>query len=157
MAKRHILIASVLGLGFSRIAPGTVGALGGYAIAILLKQFTSCPDLLLAGLIVLFFLLGVDSSSKLEAKWGKDSSKIVIDEVVGMWIALLLLPSAWLYTILAFVLFRFFDIIKPFFIKKMEKLKGGWGVMMDDVLAGIYANLVIQLINLSALLIHVKC
>lgn len=98
-----------------------------------------------------FFLLGVRSSSKLEAKWGKDSSKIVIDEVVGMWIALLLVPSGWFYTILVFLLFRFFDIIKPFFIKRMEKLKGGWGVMMDDVLAGIYANAVVQLINISVI------
>ena len=62
-----------------------------------------------------------------------------------MWIALLALPSGWIYTLAAFILFRFFDIYKPFFIKRMEKLKGGWGVMMDDVLAGIYTNIIIQL------------
>jgi phosphatidylglycerophosphatase A len=90
----------------------------------------------------------------MEQEWGKDPSKIVIDEVVGMWISLWYIPSGWEYFVLAFVLFRLFDIYKPFFIKKVELLKGGWGVMMDDVLAGIYTNVVIQLAN--AILISTK-
>ncbi len=134
-----------MGLGFSPIAPGTAGALGGCLIACLLQQYT--PFLLpsLIFLIVLFFFLGVYSSGKLEKEWGKDPSKVVIDEVVGMWIALLMIPSGWMYTLAAFILFRFFDIYKPLFIRKAENLKGGWGIMMDDVVAGIYANVLIQL------------
>ena len=141
----HIFLATGMGLGFSPLAPGTVGALGGCIIACLLRQYTTSHVFILAFLIILFFFLGVHSSNKLEKDWGKDPSKVVIDEVVGMWISMLMIPSGWIYTIAAFVLFRFFDIYKPFFIRKMEKLKGGWGIMIDDVLAGIYANVIIQL------------
>jgi len=151
----HILIATGLGLGFSPIAPGTVGALGGCLIAYLLTQYTIFHVLALASLIVLFFFLGVHSSNKLEPIWGKDPSKIVIDEVVGMWIALWMIPPGFIYTVAAFVLFRLFDIYKPMYIRKMEDLKGGWGIMMDDVLAGVYANVIIQLFSLVVTLIQV--
>lgn len=145
MKLRYIMIATGLGLGFSPKAPGTIGALGGCLVAILLKQYSACYNELLAFLIVIFYLLGVYCSNKLETVWGKDPSRIVIDEIVGMWISLLALPSGWLYMLAAFILFRFFDIYKPLYIKRMEKLKGGWGIMMDDVLAGIYTNVAIQL------------
>ncbi len=145
MKIRHIIITTSLGLGFSPVAPGTVGALGGCLIAYVITLFTGFNVLILSSLIVLFFFLGVHSSNKMELIWGKDPSRIVIDEVVGMWIALLMIPSGFSYMVAAFLLFRFFDIYKPLFIRKMENLKGGWGVMMDDVLAGIYANLIIQI------------
>jgi phosphatidylglycerophosphatase A len=150
----HKLIVTAFGLGYSPIAPGTVGALGGCVSAILLWKYTAYPNVLLAFLILLFLFFGIYCSTKMEQEWGKDPSKIVIDEVVGMWISLWLIPSGWEYFVLAFVLFRLFDIYKPFFIKKVELLKGGWGVMMDDVLAGIYTNVVIQLAN--AILISTK-
>jgi phosphatidylglycerophosphatase A len=143
--KFYKLIATGMGMGYSPIAPGTLGALGGCCIAVLLRQFTGYPAALLLVLIVIFFFLGVLAANKLEAEWGKDSSKIVMDEVVGMWIALLFVPSGWVYTMFAFILFRFFDIYKPLFIKRTEQLKGGWGVMTDDVVAGIYANVTMQL------------
>jgi phosphatidylglycerophosphatase A len=145
MKLHHIVIATGLGLGFSPKAPGTIGALGGCLVALLLNQYSGWYNEHLALLIVIFFFLGVYCSNKLEIAWGKDPSRIVIDEIVGMWISLLALPSGWLYMLAAFILFRFFDIYKPLLIRKMEKLKGGWGIMMDDVLAGIYANVVIQL------------
>ncbi len=141
----HIFLATGMGLGFSPVAPGTIGALGGCLIALLLRQYITFHVPALVFLIILFFFLGVHSSNQLEKNWGKDPSKVVIDEVVGMWIAMLMIPSGWIYTMAAFVLFRLFDIYKPFFIRRMEKLKGGWGIMMDDVLAGIYANVIIQL------------
>lgn len=141
----HVLITTSLGLGFSPIAPGTAGALGGCLIAYLITLFPGFNVLILSFLIVLFFFLGVHSSNKMEPIWGKDPSRIVIDEVVGMWIALLMIPSGFTYMLAAFLLFRFLDIYKPLYIRRMEDLKGGWGVMMDDVLAGIYANLIIQL------------
>lgn len=141
----HKLIGTGMGLGYIPLAPGTMGSLGGCLVAVVIKQYTAWPDVLLAFLIFLFFLIGVYCSDKLETDWGKDPSRIVIDEIVGMWIALWALPSGWLYILAAFILFRFFDIYKPLFIRKLENLKGGWGIMMDDVLAGIYANLAIQL------------
>ena len=141
----HILIGTAMGLGFSPIAPGTAGALGGCLIALLLMQYAVFPVLTLISLIVLFFFVGVYSSGQLEKYWGKDPSKVVIDEVVGMWIAMLMIPSGWMYTLAAFILFRFFDIYKPLFIRKAENLKGGWGIMTDDVVAGMYANALIQL------------
>jgi len=141
----HVFLSTAMGLGFSPLAPGTAGALGGCIIACLLRQYTIHHAIILLFLIILFFFLGIHSSGKLEKEWGKDPSKVVIDEVVGMWISMLMIPSGWIYALAAFILFRLLDIFKPFFIRKMERLKGGWGIMMDDVLAGIYANVIIQL------------
>jgi phosphatidylglycerophosphatase A len=91
-------------------------------------------------------LMGVYSSYQVEPEWGKDDQKVVIDEVAGMAFTLLFIPISLNYIICGLILFRFFDIIKPLYIKRMELLKGGWGVMMDDVLSGIYANLILQMI-----------
>lgn len=78
-----------------------------------------------------------------EPYWGEDPSRVVVDEMVGVWITLLAAPAGhvW-YGLAAFVLFRFFDILKPLGIRRMEKLPGGVGVMMDDVLAGVYGFIV---------------
>ncbi len=91
-------------------------------------------------LIILFTIGGIWSSNKLEPFWGEDPSRVVVDEMVGVWIALLAAPEGnfW-YPVAAFALFRLFDIFKPLGIRKMESLKGGVGVMMDDILAGIYS------------------
>lgn len=86
------------------------------------------------------------SADRVEEIWGKDHNRVVIDEVAGMCITLLFVPLKWQYTLIGLVLFRFFDILKPFGIRKLEKLPGGWGVMADDVLAGIYANIILQLV-----------
>ena len=75
-----------------------------------------------------------------EPIWGEDPSRVVVDEMVGVWIPLLAAPAGNLwYALAAFALFRLFDIFKPLGIRKMEYLKGGVGVMMDDILAGIYS------------------
>lgn len=78
-----------------------------------------------------------------------DPSSVVIDEVVGMWIALLLLPKSFPVAIAAFVLFRFLDIIKPQPARALERLPNGWGIMLDDVVAGLYANLILHVILLA--------
>jgi len=93
-------------------------------------------------------VLGTWSAHQVEAQWGKDSSKVVIDEVAGMCISLLWVPITWQYVLVGLALFRLFDITKPLYIRRLEKLNGGWGVMLDDVLAGIYSNIVLQLIVL---------
>jgi phosphatidylglycerophosphatase A len=99
--------------------------------------------------VVVFLLLtavGVYVSNKLEAEWGKDSSKIVIDEAAGMCCTLLFVPHQWQLALMGLAAFRFFDIVKPLFISRAEKLPAGWGVMADDVAAGVCANLVLQLV-----------
>lgn len=148
----HILIATTFGAGFSPIAPGTAGAIVGCAFLWLFYQlewFPTYPNpLAFIVLIVVVALLGIYATNKLEQEWGKDPSKVVIDELVGVWIAMVFVPFSWLNLLLAFGLFRFFDIAKPLGVRKMEQFKGGLGVMADDVLAGIYANLALQLILL---------
>jgi len=148
----HILIATTFGAGFSPVAPGTAGAIVGGAFLWLFHQlewFPTYPNpLVFIVLIVIVALLGIYATNKLEQEWGKDPSKVVIDELVGVWIAMVFVPFSWLNLLLAFGLFRFFDIAKPLGVRKMEQFKGGVGVMADDVLAGIYANLALQLILL---------
>ena len=105
--------------------------------------------------VILFIVLviaGVLVSNRLEAVWGKDSNKIVIDEVAGMCCTLLFVPIHWQYALIGLAAFRFFDIVKPLFIASAEKLPGGWGVMADDVAAGICANLLVQLVVVTNLI-----
>ena len=138
----HILIATGFGSGFSPVAPGTAGALLATAIwyvASLFIAFHLMPAVTFA-LILLFTFLGIRSANAVEPVWGEDPSRVVVDEMVGVWIPLLAVPKGNLwYVLAAFVLFRLFDIFKPLGIRKMESLKGGLGVMMDDILAGIYS------------------
>ncbi|HUC80477.1 MAG TPA: phosphatidylglycerophosphatase A [Flavisolibacter sp.] len=101
--------------------------------------------------IALLFLLGALASTKMEATWGHDSNRIVADEWLGMCVALFLVPFTWLNLAIAFVLFRAFDIGKPLFIRRAERFPKGWGVMMDDLLAGIYSNLILHLLIKSHL------
>lgn len=146
----HTLIATALGAGFSPFAPGTAGAIVACAILWLIEKlelFTTYSISYLL-LIICCTVLGVISTNYLEKHWGKDPSKVVMDEVVGMWITMIFVPFSYLNILLAFILFRFFDIAKPLGIRKLEKLSGGIGVMADDVLAGIYANLILHLIIL---------
>jgi phosphatidylglycerophosphatase A len=94
----------------------------------------------------LLTVVGVWVSMEVEKDWGKDSSRVVIDEAAGMCISLLFVPVSLAYMITALLLFRFFDILKPLYIRKAESLPGGWGVMTDDVLAGVYTNIVLQVL-----------
>ncbi len=142
--------ATGFGSGYSPFAPGTAGAVVGVIMVWLShkflfpNEFISYPLFLLLATIV-FFFIGVVTTNKLESEWGKDPSKIVIDEIIGVWIGLLWLPIEWPWILAAFALFRFFDILKPLGIRKAEALPGGWGVMLDDVLAGVYTLIVLQL------------
>jgi len=142
----HRLVSTCLGIGYIRKGGGTVAAVvccvawyfawrGGN------EHFWGPIVVALAVLVV-----GIWSAGKVEAGWGEDSYRVVIDEVAGMCITLLFIPAKWPYVVTGLVLFRFFDIVKPLYIRKMELLDRGWGVMMDDVLAGVYANLILQII-----------
>ncbi|MDI6782527.1 MAG: phosphatidylglycerophosphatase A [bacterium] len=129
--------------GYSPLIPGTVGS--AVAIVIYLGLYSLPPwqyFITLAGLTA----LAIWSSDIAEKLFGeKDCRKIVIDEIVGYLITMFLLPFVVKYIVIGFILFRFFDIIKPYPIRSVQKLSGGVGIVADDFLAGIYGNLLIQL------------
>ncbi|PCI98351.1 MAG: phosphatidylglycerophosphatase A [Flavobacteriales bacterium] len=144
------LTATALGSGYSPFAPGTAGAIVGCLALWLLEKYnlisTTTTPFLFISLIIVTTLMGIIATDKLEEEWGKDPSKVVLDEVIGMWITMMFVPLTFLNVLIGFILFRFFDIAKPLGIRKLESLKGGVGVMADDMLAGIYANIVLQII-----------
>ncbi len=143
----HKLFSTSLGIGYIGKGGGTVAAVFCCACWYLAWGGAYPPILTSAVIItVLITFIGVWSSSKVEPIWGKDPARVVIDEVAGMCISLLFLPVNLKYVFCGLILFRFFDIVKPLFIRKMESLPAGWGIMMDDVLAGVYANAILQLI-----------
>ena len=145
MIKLHKLIATVFGIGYVEKGGGTIAAVVCCMIWLLIPagDFTNSWQVLLT---IAISVLGVWSGNVVEAMWGKDSNKIVIDEFAGMMITLLFIPVQFKFVLAGLILFRFFDIAKPLFIKKMELLPEGWGVMADDVLAGLYANILLQII-----------
>jgi len=148
MEKFHQLISTCLGIGYTPKGGGTIAALV-CCIAWYFAWTGGNEHFWEQGLVTaLLFAIGVWSANKVEDKWGVDSSKVVIDEVAGMCLSLLFIPVRSQYLAIGLLLFRYFDIAKPLYIRKMEQLNGGWGVMMDDMLAGLYSNLVLQVIVL---------
>jgi len=132
------ILATFFGVGLFPVAPGTMAS----AVAALAYGFALhglvWPLYLL--LLVLLFLAGTAASGAHAAVLGRpDPGRIVIDEVCGQLLALVFLPAEWVPVAVSFVLFRFFDIIKPWPIRKLEKLPGGWGIMADDIGAGLAA------------------
>ena len=155
MGLVHRLISTCLGIGYTPKGGGTIAAAvcciawyltwggGNEHFRTWIYQF---------GVTVIVLVLGIWSANKVEAEWGEDSYRVVIDEVAGMCLTLCFIPVRWPYIVIGLLLFRFFDIAKPLGIRKMEQLRGGWGVMMDDMLAGGYANLLLQVVVLSRLI-----
>ncbi len=148
MINRFIIIlATGLGVGYSPVLPGTVGTLLAIPIYIFLSEIPSpIYELTLIG----FFFLSVWISERAEQFFGKkDDRRIVIDEMMGFFLTLIWLEKTQHTIVMGFILFRFFDIIKPFPIRRLEKKwRGGYGVVLDDVMAGVYANIVLHLISL---------
>ncbi|HWD87301.1 MAG TPA: phosphatidylglycerophosphatase A [Mucilaginibacter sp.] len=142
----HKLVSTCLGIGYinNGKGAGTIAAIVA-SVAWYLAWAGGFPPLYLSlSITIAITLLGVWSSDVVAKVWGEDPAKVVIDEVAGMWISLLFLPVCWQYTLAGLILFRIFDIVKPLYIRKMENLRGGWGIMFDDVLAGVYANILLQ-------------
>ncbi len=141
-----LALATGLGSGFSPVAPGTAGSFVGLGLFLLVSDFEILFYLLFTAAVT---LAGIPISSHAEKFFGeKDSQKIVLDEIAGILITFIAVPAEPLFVIAGFLLFRFFDIWKPF--KRLEKLQGGLGVMMDDVAAGIYACVVLHGVILFA-------
>lgn len=140
-------VASGLGLGYSPLAPGTFGAALGVALFWLARGWPAWAHL--SGIAVLF-LVGTAAAGRLARMMGrKDPGRVVIDEVAGMWVSLVLLPFGARTAFLAFVAFRITDVVKPWPARQMEGLPGGWGIMADDMMAGVYANLMVRVALLA--------
>ncbi len=144
----HKLIATSLGIGYINKGKGagTVAAVACCFIWYLAWAGNYPPAILSVTITVFITLIGVWSSTVLVPFWGKDPARVVIDEVAGMCISLLFVPVNVKYSICALILFRFFDMVKPLYIRKAEGLPKGWGIMMDDVVAGIYTNILLQVV-----------
>jgi len=129
--------------GYIPFASGTFGSL--MAIAIYLIPGFENPTILLS-LISLFSIIGIYLGNKFEKVYGKDPSQCTIDEMVGMWITLLFIPKYIWFILIAFIIWRILDIIKPFPANIVEKIKGGWGIMLDDIIAALYSLILIHII-----------
>lgn len=150
-AKRTPLVPVIIGTGFGAgfwpWGPGTAGAVLATIIWFGLHAWLSWQQLLVALvlLIVVFTLLGTWATARLMPFWGDDPSRVVVDEMVGVWMPLLLAYNWWT-ALLALLLFRFFDIVKPLGIRALDHRRGAFWVMADDLLAGFYSAIVLYLI-----------
>lgn len=135
--------ASGLFSGYSPVASGTVGSVVGLAIYFI-PGFEQPYYIMPA--CVLIFLAGIKASEIMEAYYGHDPAEVTIDEVLGMWFTLFLLPKSIVVAITGFFIFRILDIVKPFPARKFDEAKGGFGIMMDDVICAFYSNLILQII-----------
>ncbi len=129
------------GVGYAPVAPGTFGSAAG----LLLWWLLPASPVVQVGVVVALFVVGSWSGSVAERHFGRtDPGQVVIDEVMGMLITLLFNPVGWLGALAAFLLFRVADVIKPYPANRLERLHGGVGVMADDGMAAIYANLALR-------------
>lgn len=124
------------------LIPGTWGTLPGLVICLFLFQFDPVYQIAMtvAAILISFYL-----ASEAEKELGHDARAIVIDEIAGIMVTLVFVPRVWYYYLLGFIFFRAMDVIKPFPARQSERLPSGFGITMDDVVAGIYANLLVQL------------
>ena len=138
------VVATGLGSGYSPIAPGTAGSAVGLLLFVPLSLL---PPLVQLAVTIAVFVAGVLASThvaRLLAR--KDPGVVVIDEVVGVWVSLLFLPFTPAVALLAFLLFRLLDMVKPFPARQFEALPDGLGIMADDVMAAVYVNLLLRVI-----------
>jgi phosphatidylglycerophosphatase A len=140
------LVTTGLGTGFAPVAPATVGSALACIVLWFLPDARNWPWLLLA---IPFFFLGVWLATRGERRYGHDGRPIVIDELLGQWITLFFAGQSLPLFVAAFLLFRLFDIWKPFGIRQSQNLPAGWGVMIDDLLAGGLALLCVRLLTLT--------
>lgn len=148
--KKLPLLPTIIGTGFGSgfwpWGPGTAGALTGMLIWYALSFMLNSTLLFAVTLscIVVFTIAGTWAVRSLSPFWGSDPQKVVIDEMVGVWVPLLAVPASDIWLALAsFVLFRLFDILKPLGIRTLDRRKGAFYVMADDILAGVYSLIII--------------
>ncbi len=140
------LLATLFGIGYIPLAPGTAGTLAATVVYLLIPEMffiNLFPGFLILGIISLT-AVGITGSA--ESKMDRDDKRIVLDEFAGFFFAVFFLPKKLVLLLSAFILFRVFDIFKPEPVNILQKLKGGWGIMADDIMAGIYTNICLQIV-----------
>ncbi len=145
------LIGTGFGAGFWPWGPGTAGSIAAAICWLLLSTLFDSATLqtITLALAIGFTILGTWATAQLQPYWGEDPSRVVIDEMVGMWVPLSVLTCEdTLWTLAVLVIFRFFDIVKPLGIKTLDKKPGAFWVMGDDILGGIYTLLCITLLKI---------
>ena len=136
-------VATAGGAGYFPVAPGTVGSAVGLILFYGLYQL---PLALQVAATVLVSLAGIAAGTRVARDSGiEDPGIVVIDEVAGMWVSLLFLPLTPVTAVAGFLLFRVLDVVKPAPARQLEHLPGGWGIMCDDLMAGIYANVLLRI------------
>ena len=139
------IIPTFLFFGYFPKIPGTFGTLGGVLFSIFLVDYLKIdPNTFLITTILIIILSVYSSNWAINYFNSNDPKEVVIDEVAGFMVSILFIPFESRYIIVAFILFRLFDISKPFFVKSFEKLPKGWGITFDDVAAGVLANFLLQ-------------
>lgn len=142
ITRLGLAVGTVFGLGYAPLAPGTFGSAAGLLVWWLLPA----SDAAQGGAILVLFAVGSWAGNIAEHHFGRtDPGQVVIDEVMGMLITLFLNPVGWRGAAAGFLLFRLFDVIKPYPANRLERLHGGVGVMADDGMAAVYANLALRL------------
>jgi phosphatidylglycerophosphatase A len=148
-----IWIATAAGAGYFPVAPGTAGSAVGVVLVVVLARLHlggTWASVLLGAVSVSLFALGVWAAGEAEKFFGcVDPRQVVIDEVVGQMLTFLLIPHAtWKWLLGGFLLFRAFDIVKPFPARQAERIPRGWGIMVDDVVAGLYGIAALTVLKL---------
>jgi len=136
------IAATVCYSGYVPVAPGTAGS-----AVTAVAYYYLCGSLGPAGwaaVLLVGLAVSIFCADAMAREWGKDPKRVVIDEAIGYLVTVALLPHGLWTAVLGFLAFRVFDVVKPPPIRKLEELPGGWGIVLDDVLAGVYGNLVIR-------------
>lgn len=148
--KAALVLGTVFGMGYVPKAPGTVASL-----VAALFFFSVQPDIyMLILLCTVSFILGIIVTPAVEKIYGNDPSQVVIDEVAGQWVAFLFVENvSWPVVLAGFILFRLFDILKPLGVNRLQDLPAGWGVMLDDIAAGLYSAIILYFLISRELII----
>ncbi len=149
MVKRKLIeiISSWFYTGYSPVAPGTCGTAGAVVFYLVFLRELDGITYSLTGVIFIIFAIYVSSYIS-EVRGDKDPPDIVVDEVAGYIVTMSFVPFELRYVITGFVLFRIFDVVKPFPVRKLEGLSGGYGIVLDDVAAGVWSNMILHIIYL---------
>ena len=146
--KIALILATWFGIGLVPVVPGTFGTLAAVPLVLLLNYLGEWYGVFA---LVVITIVAIRVSDRTQELLGRtDPSEVVIDEVAGFLATMLLFPASLVNVGLGFILFRFFDIVKPWPVRQTERLKGGFGIVVDDLLAGVYAHLVLRGILLLA-------
>jgi len=143
-----LIFATGFGTGYAPLASGTVGSLVAIPLVLALRPWIE-PGHYVSGIlcVLVLSLFGVWCGNTGERVFGKkDDGRVVIDEVAGYLVTMLWIPQTWVTLTVGFFLSRFLDIVKPFPAHRSQKLKAGWGIMVDDLIAGIYANILLRVV-----------